>query len=148
MDITILQGPTSAFVNKLPRLPPEIVHQVLDNLTLFKVLHLLAQKSPYIKQCVLTHKHLGKLFQSALDITSVIDYFILLFDMRQFTNRWLKGRLALFLTTPYPFPENTIGPFPAGNYRYRRKMLLRSLPFFPISRNVPIFPRSTSLINC
>ena len=65
-------------------------------------------KTPYAEYCVLIHKYLGKLFRSAADKTSVIDYFILLYDMRQVTGRWLKGALALFLSTPYLFPEGIL----------------------------------------
>ena len=96
VSISSLQGTAPALVTNLPRLPPEIVHQVIDNLPLFKVLHLLSHKTPYAERCVRTHRHLGKLFQSPSDVASVIDYFILLRDIRQFTHRWLKEPVNTF----------------------------------------------------
>lgn len=77
-----LQDPTPAFVIKLQWLLPEIVHQILDQLPLFKALNLLGHKASCIKKFVISHCHLGNLFQSLADVASVLDHFLLLRDVR------------------------------------------------------------------
>ncbi|KAH8770322.1 hypothetical protein BGZ57DRAFT_441715 [Hyaloscypha finlandica] len=107
--IRALQGPTPAFVIKLQRLPLEIVHQILDCLPLFKVLNLLAHKTPYAEKCVLTHRYLGLVFKSPPDIASVIDYFLLFRDIRIFHRQTLKDNYLIALNysmSGYEGPSN------------------------------------------
>jgi hypothetical protein len=85
-----MQGPTPAFVTKLQRLPPEIVHQILDCLPLYKVLNLLAHRTPYVANCVLTHPQLKEVFQSLWGITQVLDCFVLFRDIRNFCRQPLN----------------------------------------------------------
>ncbi|KAE9381199.1 hypothetical protein N431DRAFT_424790 [Stipitochalara longipes BDJ] len=92
-----MQGPTPAFVMKLQRLPPEIVHQILDCLPLYKVLNLLAHRTPYAAKCVLTHPRLKEAFRSLWDINRILDCFILFRDIRIFCRQSLKDIFVLSL---------------------------------------------------
>jgi hypothetical protein len=83
-------------VAKLQKLPPEIGHQILNKLPLFKVLNLLAHKTPYVMKCAIGHCHLGRLFQSSADIASVIDSFLLLRDMRVFLRGKMRDNILAF----------------------------------------------------
>jgi len=95
--IRAMQGPTPALVTKLQRLPPEIVHQILDCLSLYKLLNLLAHRTPYAAKCVLTHPQLKEVFRSMWDISRVLDCFVLFRDIRLFCRQSVKEVYPLSL---------------------------------------------------
>lgn len=67
-----------AVAHKLSSLPPELVHEVLSDLPLSKVLELLSvDELPYLHTCVLTHIHLGKIFTSEDTLQIIKRYFTL-----------------------------------------------------------------------
>jgi hypothetical protein len=92
-SISSMQGQPSALVTNLKRLPLEIVHRILDDLPLVKVLQLLSHKTYHVERCILTHLHLRKLFGSLSDIATVIDYFILFRDIRRYIYQPLTENL-------------------------------------------------------
>ncbi|TFK19894.1 hypothetical protein FA15DRAFT_626191 [Coprinopsis marcescibilis] len=60
--MTISNKRYHAVAHRLPRLPRELVHGVLDDLPLTKVLELICNHNiPYVEQCVTTHISYGKL---------------------------------------------------------------------------------------
>lgn len=101
-DDVALRRPTSFALN-LKRLPTELVHQVIEELPLFRVLQILAHKETHLNNCVLSHKLWRKLFTNAEDITSVIDVFILFVEICRFTASpmaWPDSILALGSSSP------------------------------------------------
>lgn len=70
--------------HKLSTLPPELVHEVLSDLPLSKILELIsAHQVPYLDTCVLTHIHLGKIFTSEDSLRTIKQYFTLYLSLCQ-----------------------------------------------------------------
>ncbi|KAM3065866.1 hypothetical protein ACMFMG_009911 [Clarireedia jacksonii] len=76
---------TPILIQFLPKLPRELVHKVVDDLPIIKVLRILCYKIDYLNECVLTHLHYRKLFSSSQDISLVVAYFCLFRETRLFT---------------------------------------------------------------
>lgn len=56
----------SAAVKKLPLLPPEVVHKVLGDIQLVRILHMLCTHDiPYLDGCVVSHGDIGKVLPGA-----------------------------------------------------------------------------------
>ena len=67
----------AGITNQLTKMPPELVHEIINDLPITKLLELVSTNNvPYIDQCITTHIHLGKIF-SAKDLADVKDYFML-----------------------------------------------------------------------
>lgn len=66
-----------AFINGLTRLPRELVHRVLDDLPLIKVLQIISHKIPYLDECVKSHLSYRRVFPSQREIDSTAEIFIL-----------------------------------------------------------------------
>lgn len=66
------------------QMPREIVHQILDNLTVFQVLQLASclEDPTYLDHCILGHCKYQHLFKSQKEITEVRDLFIVFHDLR------------------------------------------------------------------
>jgi len=105
-EIRAMQGPTPGYVTKLQRLPPEIVHQILDRLPLYKVLNLLAHRTSYIAKCVLTHSQLKEIFRSLSEISRILDYFVLFRDIRIFCRQPVQELSVLALNYSIPQYSN------------------------------------------
>jgi len=68
----------------LTQMPREIVHQILDDMTVFQVLQLAScrQDSTYIDQCVLGHPLYRYLFGSQRVLAAIRDLFIVFYEIR------------------------------------------------------------------
>jgi len=68
----------------LTQMPREIVHQILDDMTVFQVLQLASclQDSTYIDQCILGHPLYQQLFGSQQVLTAIRDLFIVFYEIR------------------------------------------------------------------
>jgi len=67
----------AAIANQLAKMPPELVHKIINDLPIMKLLVLVSTYNvPYIDQCITTHIHLGKVF-SAKHLADVKDHFTL-----------------------------------------------------------------------
>ena len=53
----------NSLVTTLINLPQELVHRVLDDLPLRKILDILCERNEYVTRCISTHIHYQKLFQ-------------------------------------------------------------------------------------
>jgi hypothetical protein len=71
----------SAAVKRLPSLPPEVVHKVLSDLQLSRVLHIIcAHDLPYLDFCVTSHLHIGKVLPQER-LKDIKDFFTLYLDI-------------------------------------------------------------------
>ncbi|PFH53015.1 hypothetical protein AMATHDRAFT_138927 [Amanita thiersii Skay4041] len=71
----------SSIVKRLPSLPPEVVHKVLSDLRLSRILHLIcAHDIPYIDVCVSSHFHIGKLLPASR-LPQIKQFFSLYLDI-------------------------------------------------------------------
>ena len=67
----------AAIADQLAKMPPELVHKIINDLPIIKLLELVSTYDvPYIDQCITTHIHLGKIF-SAKHLAEVKDCFTL-----------------------------------------------------------------------
>ena len=67
----------AAIANQLAKMPPELVHKIINDLPIIKLLELVSTYNvPYIDQCITTHIHLGRVF-SAEHLAEVKEYFTL-----------------------------------------------------------------------
>ncbi|KAF7960807.1 hypothetical protein EAE96_000480 [Botrytis aclada] len=62
-------------VRSLQKLPREIVHQVLSDLPIIKILSILSWQLPYLDECVLSHIVYGRLFSSQGEISLASNYY-------------------------------------------------------------------------
>ena len=73
-------------VKSLQSLPRELVHQVLDDVPVLKILLLAASEtattSNYIDECILGHPDLRQLFRSKENFSAIRDLFIVLYSLR------------------------------------------------------------------
>jgi hypothetical protein len=83
-DDAALRRPISYALN-LRLLPTELVHNVLDELPIVKVLQVLAHKHQDLTNCVLSHQKWRRLFNSQDNVDYVIDEFILYNEVCRFT---------------------------------------------------------------
>lgn len=72
----------------LSKLPREVVHQILDNMTVFQVLQLASclEDPTYLDECILGHSQYQHLFASQQDLTEIRDLFIVFYDIRSSLN--------------------------------------------------------------
>lgn len=83
--------------HRLNILPPELVHQILDDLPLTKILQLisLSDDVPYVHTCVLSHVHLSKIFTSPDTLSTLKLYFKLYAELCLRQGSGLLSILAL-----------------------------------------------------
>ncbi|KAF5871800.1 uncharacterized protein Bfra_008824 [Botrytis fragariae] len=74
-------------VRSLQKLPREIVHQVLSDLPVIKILSILSWQLPYLDECVLSHIVYGRLFSSQGEISHASNHYRLYREMCWF-RRW------------------------------------------------------------
>ncbi|KAF7888237.1 uncharacterized protein EAF02_002778 [Botrytis sinoallii] len=74
-------------VRCLQKLPREIVHQVLSDLPVVKILSILSWRLPYLDECVLSHRAYGRLFSSQGEISNALNYYRLYREICWF-RRW------------------------------------------------------------
>ena len=84
-----------AYVRNLARCPREIVHQILSDLPIIKVLQILSHKIQHLTDCVLTHIHYQRFFRQPSDRSRIVDHFILYRDVCRFTNLPLSDKWSL-----------------------------------------------------
>ncbi|KAK2465520.1 hypothetical protein APHAL10511_002412 [Amanita phalloides] len=71
----------SAAIQRLPQLPPEVVHKVLSDIQLVRILHILcAHNLPYLDACVASHPHIGKVLPEDR-LSEIKQYFLLYVDL-------------------------------------------------------------------
>lgn len=71
----------SAAVKRLPSLPPEVVHKVLGDLQLVRILHMMcAHDIPYLDGCVVSHGDIGKVLPGAR-LSKIKEFFTLYLDI-------------------------------------------------------------------
>lgn len=86
-DDEALRKPIS-FPPILKRLPTEIVHQIIEELPLRKILQILVHKDEFLDQCIISHLKLGKLFSDHAEIGKVLPLFIIYTEI----NRFLRNK--------------------------------------------------------
>ncbi|ESZ98100.1 hypothetical protein SBOR_1479 [Sclerotinia borealis F-4128] len=74
-------------VQNLQKLPIEIVHQILSDLPVIKILAILSWRLPFLWQCVLTHINYGRIFRSYDDISDAMNHYTLYREICWF-RRW------------------------------------------------------------
>jgi hypothetical protein len=67
----------------MAKLPRELVHQILNDLPIVKILQILASKIPHLEDCVFSHIHYQRLFK-ADNVSRVVDCFGLYREIRWF----------------------------------------------------------------
>lgn len=85
-DDLALRRPLS-FVLNLRRLPTELVHHILIELPLLKVLQILAHKDQHLTNCVLSSPRWGDIFNNKVHNDELVDLFILYIEICRFTRR-------------------------------------------------------------
>jgi hypothetical protein len=70
-----------ALIRYLISFPPEIIHQILNDLPISKVLGLAVYDVEYINSCILAHLSLQKLFPSSTHLSTASSYFKLYTDV-------------------------------------------------------------------
>ncbi|KAF8078303.1 hypothetical protein FPV67DRAFT_1405031 [Lyophyllum atratum] len=89
MSLNISPGPIPvrryhAVARKLKTLPPELVHQVLDDLPVSNILEIICGHDiPYVDTCVLSHMHLRRIFPTPESLSTVKQYFTLYMELCQ-----------------------------------------------------------------
>lgn len=75
---------------KLESLPPELIHQILDNLPVSSVLLLLSSHKPgsYLHRCVLCHPQYRHVFASQEAFTIARDIFLSLYEIATAVRAW------------------------------------------------------------
>jgi hypothetical protein len=79
--------PPPLWLRHLSNTPPEIVHQILSDLPLIKILQILTYKIPFLENCILTHLQLKKLFTSRAALDETLNCFTLYLSICNYTNR-------------------------------------------------------------
>ncbi|KAJ8066214.1 hypothetical protein OCU04_005299 [Sclerotinia nivalis] len=74
-------------VRNLQKLPLEIVHEIMNDLPVIKILSILSWGLPYLDQCVITHITYGRVFRSQNDISHAIKHYTLYREICWF-HRW------------------------------------------------------------
>ncbi|QSZ37674.1 hypothetical protein DSL72_008773 [Monilinia vaccinii-corymbosi] len=74
-------------VRNLQKLPREIVHQVLNDLPVIKVLSILSWKIVFLDQCVMSHIYYGRIFSSQDGISMALKHYTLYREICWF-HRW------------------------------------------------------------
>ncbi|CZR60137.1 uncharacterized protein PAC_10033 [Phialocephala subalpina] len=74
---SVLPSRPPAFINGLTRLPRELVHRVLDDLPMIKILQIISHKIPYLDECIRSHMSYRRVFPSQREIDRISDHFIL-----------------------------------------------------------------------
>ncbi|KAL2008615.1 hypothetical protein VTN00DRAFT_6809 [Thermoascus crustaceus] len=88
----------SAIVRGLTGVPPEVAHQVLDDLTLNAILKLACYDVPYINDCIMSHPACGKFFAHSLQKFFLMrDYFKLYRELYLRIRRWPTYPLDRYL---------------------------------------------------
>ena len=71
----------SAAVKRLPSLPPEVVHKVLGDIQLVRIVHMVcAHDIPYLDGCVVSHGDIGKVLPAAR-LSEIKQFFTLYLDI-------------------------------------------------------------------
>ncbi|KAF7863822.1 hypothetical protein EAF04_006787 [Stromatinia cepivora] len=74
-------------VRNLQKLPREIVHEIMNDLPVIKILSVLSWRLPYLDQCVITHINYGRVFRSQNDVSHAIKHYTLYREICWF-RRW------------------------------------------------------------
>jgi len=85
MGSTLPTDAPPGFIPGLTKLPRELVHKVLDDLPVIKILQIISHKIQYLDQCITTHIRYRRMFDSQASINSVVDYFILYREIKRAT---------------------------------------------------------------
>lgn len=72
-----------SIAHNLKTLPTELVHKVLDDLPVIKILELITHNIPYIDSCILSHLRLREVFESPESLSTVKEYFIVYVELRK-----------------------------------------------------------------
>ncbi|KAG6910567.1 hypothetical protein DXG01_009517 [Tephrocybe rancida] len=73
-----------AVAQKLDILPPEVLHKVLDDLPLLKILEVISVHNvPYVDSCVLSHPNYGRIFRTPQSLFILKQYFTLYVELCQ-----------------------------------------------------------------
>ncbi|TGO10286.1 hypothetical protein BTUL_0139g00120 [Botrytis tulipae] len=95
-------------VRCLQKLPREIVHQVLSDLPVIKMLSILSWKLSYLNECVLSHRAYGRLFTSQGEISHALNYYPLYREICWFY-RWPPADVdSVFAKLPQTLWSNLI----------------------------------------
>jgi len=81
-----------AIIRSLISFPPDLIHQILNDLPIFKILGLAAYDVRYINDCILSHIRLREFFPSQAHLSSVCSFFKLFTDI-------FHGRVPASLST-------------------------------------------------
>ncbi|KAF7508941.1 hypothetical protein GJ744_008497 [Endocarpon pusillum] len=94
-ELVALSKPPSLYgLNLAERLPRELVHMVLGQLPLVKILQILSHKNQYLDECVFGQLEWQFFFSSPADISHVRDLFILYCEIRRFTRKPLTANFS------------------------------------------------------
>ncbi|KAF4632656.1 hypothetical protein G7Y89_g5478 [Cudoniella acicularis] len=83
--------PLKAAYRNLSRLPPETIHQIIDDLPIVNVLKILSHNDAYLNDCILSHIGYQKILPSLVEAADMTEYFILHREICQFLNKALAG---------------------------------------------------------
>ncbi|KAG6817610.1 hypothetical protein H0H87_006238 [Tephrocybe sp. NHM501043] len=73
-----------AVAEKLTTLSPEILHKVLDDLPLLKILEVISiHDLPYVESCILSHFHYSQIFRTPQSLSKLKQYFTLYVELCQ-----------------------------------------------------------------
>ncbi|TGO30658.1 hypothetical protein BPAE_0004g01170 [Botrytis paeoniae] len=95
-------------VRCLQKLPREIVHQVLSDLPVIKILSILSWKLPYLDECVLSHMVYGRLFGSQGEISHALNYYTLYREICWFYRWPAADAESLFARSPQMLLSNWV----------------------------------------
>ncbi|CAD6442047.1 bab47929-61ff-4ac5-be38-8341d381e113 [Sclerotinia trifoliorum] len=87
-------------VRNLQKLPIELVHEIMNDLPVIKILSILSWESPYLDQCVITHIRYKQVFTSHNEISRVVKYYTLYREICWF-HRWPSAEASSVLALSY-----------------------------------------------
>jgi len=95
-----------AWVRHLKTLPREIVHQILNDLPIIKVLQILTYRIQPLEDSIVSHLHYRRIFNSARDVAFLTGYFVLYRETRWFTHQAMSDTGCVLSRNPALSPAN------------------------------------------
>ncbi|KDR82576.1 hypothetical protein GALMADRAFT_134169 [Galerina marginata CBS 339.88] len=112
--------------HQLTKVPPELVHEIINDLPIVKILELISNhKIPYIEQCVCTQIYLKEIFSPSF-LAEVKSYFVLYLRIRRLDSRFPHPILPRLEHDAYTFlkispPVNIVAILKAAIIKHLEK---------------------------
>ena len=115
MDLNVQSSPwpagqprkPPAWVRHLKTLPREIVHQILNDLPIIKVLQILTCRIQHLEDSIVSHLHYRRIFNSTRDVALLTGYFVLYRETRWFMHQAMSDAGCILSRNPALSPPST-----------------------------------------